>query len=87
MRAPWIASLLLLGVVTLAACDESEDESGGEKSSGGERASGGKAGSASGGAGGDAAAALEPCLERPNDLPRPPAGRLPCELLPPQFAD
>ena len=27
-----------------------------------------------------------PCLERPTDLPRPPTGALPCELLPPGFA-
>jgi len=24
-----------------------------------------------------------PCLPRPTDLPRPPTGALPCELLPP----
>lgn len=30
--------------------------------------------------------ALAPCLERPTDLPRPPTGALPCELLPPGFA-
>ncbi len=29
--------------------------------------------------------ALAPCLERPTDLPRPPTGALPCELLPPGF--
>jgi hypothetical protein len=29
---------------------------------------------------------LAPCLDRPTDLPRPPAtGALPCELLPPGF--
>ena len=27
-----------------------------------------------------------PCLERPTDLPRPPTGALPCDLLPPGFA-
>lgn len=26
-----------------------------------------------------------PCLDRPTDLPRPPAGALPCELIPPSF--
>jgi hypothetical protein len=31
----------------------------------------------------DAAGALAPCLDTPTDLPRPPAGRLPCELIPP----
>lgn len=29
--------------------------------------------------------ALAPCLDRPTDLPRPPTGQLPCELLPPGF--
>jgi hypothetical protein len=29
--------------------------------------------------------ALGPCLDRPTDLARPPAGQLPCELLPPGF--
>jgi hypothetical protein len=27
--------------------------------------------------------ALGPCLDSPTDLPRPPSGRLPCELIPP----
>ncbi|MGN6107598.1 MAG: hypothetical protein ACTHU0_20985 [Kofleriaceae bacterium] len=31
------------------------------------------------------ASALAPCLDRPTDLARPPAGQLPCELLPPGF--
>lgn len=26
---------------------------------------------------------LTSCVDRPTDLPRPPTGRLPCELLPP----
>lgn len=30
--------------------------------------------------------ALEACLERPGGLPRPPQGRLPCELIPPGLA-
>lgn len=29
---------------------------------------------------------LVPCLERPTDLPRPPSGELPCDLLPPGFS-
>ena len=28
---------------------------------------------------------LAPCLDRPTDLPRPPSGQLPCDLLPPGF--
>jgi hypothetical protein len=31
----------------------------------------------------DAGNAVRACIESPNDLPRPPTGRLPCELLPP----
>lgn len=27
--------------------------------------------------------ALKACLERPGELPRPPRGQLPCELVPP----
>jgi hypothetical protein len=27
-----------------------------------------------------------PCLDRPTDLPMPPSGALPCDLLPPGFA-
>jgi hypothetical protein len=33
----------------------------------------------------DTGAALAPCLDTPSDLPRPPAGRLPCELVPPDL--
>ena len=32
------------------------------------------------------APASGPCLERPESLPRPPTGELPCELLPPGLA-
>ena len=28
---------------------------------------------------------LEPCLDRPTDLSRPPTGQLSCDLLPPDF--
>jgi hypothetical protein len=28
---------------------------------------------------------LVPCLDRPNELDRPPSGQLPCDLLPPGF--
>ena len=27
--------------------------------------------------------AVGPCVDRPTDLPMPPVGRLPCELIPP----
>jgi hypothetical protein len=36
-----------------------------------------------GGSNVDAAAPLTHCLDRPDQLPRPPVGRLPCELIPP----
>lgn len=29
--------------------------------------------------------AIGPCLDQPTDLPRPPSGSLPCDLLPPGF--
>ncbi|HEY8925111.1 MAG TPA: hypothetical protein VIU64_12075 [Polyangia bacterium] len=38
-----------------------------------------------GGAGGSPGA-TSACLDRPTDLPRPPTGTLPCELLPPDFS-
>lgn len=34
-------------------------------------------------AGVDASTSLKACLDRPDELPRAPAGRLPCDLLPP----
>ena len=33
--------------------------------------------------GSNPSSALGACLERPNELPRPPSGKLPCELIPP----
>jgi hypothetical protein len=38
-----------------------------------------------GGSGGEGTVPLEPCLDRPNVLPRPPVSQLPCDLLPPGF--
>jgi hypothetical protein len=32
---------------------------------------------------GDGATTSASCLDQPSDLPRPPTGRLPCELIPP----
>jgi hypothetical protein len=29
------------------------------------------------------ASSLKACLDQPNELPRPPMGQLPCELIPP----
>jgi hypothetical protein len=39
-----------------------------------------------GDASGSDAAAVGPCVERTSDLPRPPSGALPCDLLPPGVA-
>jgi hypothetical protein len=36
-----------------------------------------------GDAGVDASSAKQACVDRPDDLPLPPTGSLPCELLPP----
>lgn len=33
------------------------------------------------------ASPLKACLDQPTDLPRPPSGQLPCELLPPGFGE
>jgi len=43
----------------------------------------GGSGGASGGAGGTGGATTAACVDRPGTLDRPPAGRLPCELIPP----
>jgi hypothetical protein len=32
---------------------------------------------------GGASSGLKACLDQPNELPRPPAGQLPCDLIPP----
>jgi hypothetical protein len=37
------------------------------------------------GAAGGGEKPLAPCLERPDDLPRPPIGALTCDLVPPDF--
>jgi hypothetical protein len=42
-------------------------------------------GGGDGAAGQSGDAGLVPCLDRPSDLPRPPGGTLPCEMLPPGF--
>jgi hypothetical protein len=45
-------------------------------------------GTGTGGTGGsssDGGVGQVPCLDQPTDLPRPPSGMLPCELIPPEF--
>jgi len=83
LRATTIAASLLLGAMLLGACEDSADPRNPSSDAG---ASGEGSGANEGGAGGvPADDALAPCLDRPTDLPRPPVGRLPCELLPPGF--
>ena len=68
-RPPSLTFLLLVGWLWLAACGDNQQ-------------------APRDAAPADAAAdpaALAPCLDRPTDLPRPPTGSLPCELLPPGF--
>jgi hypothetical protein len=43
----------------------------------------GMVGAAGVGGGAGSASASAPCLDQPADLPHPPDGRLPCELIPP----
>jgi len=63
-------------------------DSGADTGTTGGGGTGGAAGTGGGGTGGVTPppdGGLAPCLEQPTDLDRPPAGRLPCELLPPGF--
>jgi hypothetical protein len=81
-------SLGLLVVLGLAAC--SDGSGGAAKDAGAERDSNIEV-DASDELEADASTAdagselLVPCLDRPDDLSRAPAGKLPCELLPPGF--
>ncbi|XXT21915.1 hypothetical protein WME91_42785 [Sorangium sp. So ce269] len=87
------AWLLLIAACALCAC--SDDRPAPPPDPGSDAADAGKPGADAGGqpdggadagaqtdAGADAAAPLSP-LERPPELPRPPAGRLPDDLKPP----
>ena len=40
-------------------------------------------GGSGGGSGAGGSGPLRSCLDRPDELPRPPTGQLPCELIPP----
>lgn len=60
---------LILSVLFAAACGDNKDA---PKDAGADATA-------------DAAVPLGACLDRPTDLPRAPAGQLPCELLPPGF--
>jgi hypothetical protein len=89
----------LLVVALVCACDDDKtpgatggsggtsSQDSGTTTTGGRAGNGGSAGSTGGGTGGinPADGGLAPCLDLPTDLDRPPAGRLPCDLLPPGF--
>jgi hypothetical protein len=86
------ACLLVAG--TLAGSCADGDEPLGPATGGGGGASsatgGGSPGTGGGGASGGSSGAqgdggLTACLDRPDELPRPPMNELPCELLPPGF--
>lgn len=88
----WI--LLLVAAALAGGCDDKEGLSTtGATTTGtggaGATATGGTGGTATGGTGGTTGTGtVDPkaaCLDRPTDLLRPPAGQLPCELLPPGF--
>jgi len=84
-----LGSAALLAGLLLAACDDDDSDRNGRPSAGAPGESGAPGVEAgAGGTGGDGGAGGEilPCLDRPTDLPRPPVGRLPCELLPPGFS-
>ncbi len=69
--------LFIAAVLAVGAC-------GGGKGKGAAGGQGGGSGSIGmGGAGGAADGGLLGCLDQPGSLDRPPSGRLPCELIPP----
>ncbi len=93
------AWLTLSLALSLASCSDDEEElvlSDGAVADGGSRVAeaGVDAGMDAGIDGGpdaappvpDAGRPLQACLERPQELDRPPTGELPCELLPPGFS-
>ncbi len=65
------AAVIAFSLAALSSCSKAEPTNASD-TSGGHSGNGG-------------AAALAPCLERPNELPRPPGAQLPCELIPPGF--
>ena len=90
-RRPNLAWLVIPALVLLLACGKDEDVqnvqpgTGGSSGTAGASGSGGASGrgGASGSGGASQDGGLKPCLDRPTDLPRPPSGQLPCELIPP----
>lgn len=72
------ACVFLLFAFCISACEDgdSSTDSSAAAGQGGEASTAGQAGEAN---------KLVPCLDRPDELSRPPAGQLPCDLLPPDF--
>lgn len=89
MRLPregWIAVLFLAGAglaLSASSCGRTKPAGAGTGGIGGGAA--GSSGTGTGGAAGGVGGLL-PCLDRPDDLPRPPTNGLPCDLVPPSLA-
>jgi hypothetical protein len=79
VRAVCGAALLVLALAS--SCGNNKPQGAG---TGGKPGTGGDTNPGSGGAGG--VGPLKACVDRPGELPRPPADGLPCELIPPGLA-
>jgi hypothetical protein len=78
--------LLVAGAIVGSCGDDEQPANPAPTATGGSAGSGGSAPTGgSAGTGGATGGTLAPCLDRPDDLPRPPMNELPCELLPPGF--
>lgn len=92
MRLPrqgWAGAVFLAAaavVLSAGSCGRTKPLGGGAGgiagATGGSTATGG--GTGAGGQSGSGG--LAPCLDRPDDLPRPPTNGLPCDLVPPTLA-
>jgi hypothetical protein len=77
---------LITAVACLWGCSDEASQATGSGASSASSGSGGDSSSStssSGGGGGGQPAALVPCIDTPDTLPRPPSGKLPCEYVPP----
>jgi hypothetical protein len=85
MHARTRCAVALIGVaLAVGACGGGKgnpDGGTGGSSIGGNVGSGGATGG--GGGGGGSIGSGSACLDQPGALPRPPSGRLPCDLIPP----
>jgi len=77
-RAVAAGWLFVAAMALTIACDDDKGSSNDDR---------GKDPTAGASGNGDAGASSvsAPCLDEPGELPRPPSGRLPCDLLPPGF--